>query len=405
MIRLNVPGSDQSLAWRVCLVYPVILVCAVTLMGVRSASAAPSEEEVRSWLLSELEQARAVPVLGKVRVTLHRELHWYPLGAEWDRLEAEIKGHPDHPQAGEFEHYLLRRAGKPTLSTQYIWIRDTQSFRRSEDHNSPTAPPGSISDVCVTPTNAFNLIPLSIIIQDPSLTGRQAQANNQQFQIVKRTIRTIAFGGLHMPGCANVAIDSVSVMPDGAWAAEMSCPSAKKDLVSYRYRAQGRWGVPEGGHLEAGQVEKISIIGCPDPQSIGLEYRTQGWRYFEPLKRPIATRVEYYRANGQLDEAFHLIDLKVEDDAYFQSLFRNPLNYKDAFRTDVEFTWFHDYQSDPNGKVVEIVKSSNLTTPVPAGPARESGWMTAWIVASAGVLVVLGGLAFTRFVFLKRVSL
>jgi hypothetical protein len=257
-------------------------------------SAPPSVAEVEAWLRKEAAEAVTYPDLRSCRIQWVRERHWYPTAAEFERLDREVPGRPDHPERSAHESYQRHRAGSPTITPRTAWVIDAGTWRLSEGLAGPGFKAGMFWDKVVTAKYAFSLLDDTITILDP----REGWPAGQDF----RKSGGELFGNLNrfyhggVPGDdGRTALGRVTI--EGTeWRAVFVTRASGQNLGPPSFSVSGRWDVDAG----RGFAEQVLRLGEGGAGSGVLAVRAGDYRWFPDLDRWLAQLVEEFDETGRL---------------------------------------------------------------------------------------------------------
>lgn len=347
-------------------------------------------DDVLRSLKDQSEAAIRTPSLGRCKLTVVREEHWWPSADEMDSLEEAIKGKPDHPDRAKLAKYQRHRAGQFTIARWSMWLNERGDWRLNEDFAAGPTEPAVYRDSWVVGSESAELLPSSVALyqhtkelpagRDPTYYGRTAMLD------------VLAF--MHGPLHEKWTFSEATIEDSSRWACIADKVVGKSGLRS-TCRLTGLWDAEHGRAV----VSRLTVLDDSFPGSkgssrdyigygdLGLGDGRQGYR-----------RVEWRGPDGRLLEVRRLEAMASMTQSEWAAVSRLPsLGGEDAVRGRIAaqkvVDWRSGLQSTIDGAGATVTTALPDMTPSPVRGPLTRQQVAAWLIAAVGV----GGLIVLRW--------
>ncbi|MFN7020260.1 MAG: hypothetical protein ACK4WH_02890 [Phycisphaerales bacterium] len=316
-------------------------------------------DPVSEWIRAEWDRAKS-PVLDGYIVKVRFE-HWYfPADTELERLAHQVAGKPEHPDRQTLSVYLQRKRGVPTAYNQTIWFKSPDSWRLSEDFDSPEFPAGAFMDCVSTPEHAFWLGRTTLSVMDPRKGIPAHKDVRSKSSLLRQSLSAVLHGGLYFAARGGSEIESIT-LNGNTWTVRAS--GIRRLPEPRPIEVRGRWS-PEDGR---GFVEEIREL--VPPASMPSVWRASDWRKDPVLGLWMCGKVEEHQRD-QLTYRFALAGFEHCTPDRTDAVLALPSNGADGFRGEIKPTIVHDYV---NGQAaLSISEGQTEIVPISAKPEVQA---------------------------------
>lgn len=290
------------------------------------------------------------PVLWKFEV--HRR--WVPRDDELQRMEAEVQGHPQHPDRSVLATYRRRKAGEDQVQHFSLFWKDAGGWRFCVDDSFD---PTYFFDRAMEGKSAWSLSgpqlnvfktdrPFPASMDLPSTLGE-----------IRTQVRLLTFGGLHVA----TAMGLRPVQIEGGESPTIEASLAGVATLRFKLsRAADGWDIRE-----------MDFVDVPAARAeTGRRYVFGRWADSFPLGTRIAMGYKEYAPDGSLENEVTSGEVRVLSAEEFAEATRTPeRDRSDPVRGRLTFQSVYDYTSET--PVVRSIAGSQV--PKATGETTESG--------------------------------
>ncbi len=215
----------------------VVRVVGVLLVGALSPRMAWAVDEatVRSWLEGEIERAAEWPDLQGVAWAFSYDVYSSRPASEIERLRAEVRNRPDHPERARVAAYDTMRASGPQRTEYVLRFESPEKWRLNSDRRGGA----DYFDVAFTKTSAWSMTVDQLCLIDPRKGWPEGRRLDSMVSEARNAAMFLIRGGL--PVGQDVAWTVERVEQEGQdWAAEITINGERRRLRGLLDQALGQ---------------------------------------------------------------------------------------------------------------------------------------------------------------------
>lgn len=303
------------------------------------SSSQPHERAIREAVEAEWNAAATFPDLESVSISWRVEDRTIGTAEEWARLNAEVPGHPDHPERWTFEIYKRRRAGDflTDARTYRLQARNDGLWRLGCDLRPANLPAMELfEDRARAPKHAWTLTGESLKITGPDGGSQPGDHLDRSFRSAFYDVGHLLGGGIWLRAIHPFEADPVIVRGD-RWEHRV-------------YRLEGserRYGLVREGRWDAALDRPVteqgySLVG-PDLRARGTTVKYMEHHLDPVLGRVVARRVEHVDPDGSHSKVLVFLGAQREPPGSLEAATRVPqADREDAWRGITSFKMIMD---------------------------------------------------------------